>query len=335
MRERIALAATALLFLTVLTGQTAAATANPPHPRTGGGYRYDRAGTFLDYARRPNTLRWPAFGGTVRSIDSQGILLTLGTGEQVRSAVEDAVYGLVEWSKYEAKGGRRHLVRAKRAAEWLAAMQDPLGLFHYDLEYNLGDAERPLVLHRWYGALAQALTASLGSRLYRNTGRRFYLNLALRAIEPFSRMMNDNGVQSRFLGTDAVFFEGYGTLPVPVHTLDHFLYSLIGLYDVADFSPTARALFQRGLKTVPTALPYYDIVVDGQPRTTSWLAQLTDPPRPAYALLGFLQEQEVAILRALSSLRPGQKVIHRYYLRYAREMKGICASPAEACQFSY
>jgi hypothetical protein len=307
-----------------------------PEP-AGATYRYDRAGPYLDYASRPHTIHWPSLSGATRQIDSQGILLTETTGEQTRSAVEDAVYGLVEWSKYERGGPRKYLARAKRATVWLAQKQDQAGLFHYDYEYDLGGPQRPLVLHRgWYGALAQGVTASLGSRLYRLTGKRFYLRLARRAIEPFSRMINQDGVQSRFLGTDNVFFEGYGTLPVAVHTLDHFMYSLVGLYDMADLSPVARGLFRRGLRTLSVALPYYDVVgPDGRPRSAPWLAQLTDPPRPAYTLQGFLQEQEVAILRALSSLRPKLKILRTYERRYLRQLSWICLSPAELCQFAH
>jgi hypothetical protein len=303
----------------------------------GATYRYDRTGRYLDYASRPHLLHEPSLNGSTLRIDSQGILMTLTTGEQIRSGAEDAAYGLVEWSKYVRGGPHEYLARAKRAAVWLAQKQDEAGLFHYDYERDLGGPGRPLVLHRgWYGALAQGMTASLGSRLYRLTGKRFYLRLARRAIEPFTRMMNQDGVQSRFLGTDRVFFEGYGTLPVAVHTLNHFMYSLVGLYDMADLSPIARGLFRRGLRTLTEALPYYDVVgPDGRPRSAPWLAQLTDPPRPAYTLQGFLQEQEVAILRALSSLRPKLKILRTYERRYLRQLSWICQSPAELCQFAH
>lgn len=293
---------------------------------------YRSAGAYLDYAARPKPLNWPSAGRSERFVDPQrGIrVVTRGLGIDTYSAVEDAVYGLWHFSQWTRSRDPRFLREARRAAGWLSRKQGRDGTFRYNFEYSLG-GDPPLVLRPgWYGAISQGLAASLWSRLYRVDHRRDYIRRARLSLRPFTKPAGRGGTASTFLDTDLPWFEGYATLPSKVHTLGHFLPALVGLYDMSDMSPTARSLFERSIRTLPRALPYFDTGA----RTTPWLAHLTAPVRPVETTAGTFQEQFVAELHALDSVRPNAS-LRAYRDRWERQLRVICRDPAELCQLPH
>ena len=294
--------------------------------------QYDRAGPFLDYNRRPNSLRWPTLGQTVRTIDPRrGIHITTPSLDlDLYSGVEDAVYGLWHFTQFVARGNSANLVEAERAAGWLAKLQSDDGLFRYDFSYNVG-GERPLVLEPgWYGVSTQALSMSLWSRLYRATGKEKYLRRARLSLRPLTSDIFHGGVASTFLDTGMLFFEGYATLGLPVHTNSHYLQAVIALYDMRDLSKTAGKLYREAVRTVTVAVPFFDL---GE-RMNSWLAQITDPPREPQPILGGFQEQIVSELQALSSAAP-DATISEYASKWDAQLIAICADPGELCQYPH
>lgn len=301
------------------------------------GYQYRPGGAYLDYGKRPSLMNGFAAPFATYEIDPNGggIIEVWADGQRYTAAVTDAVYGLWHFTHYVRTGSRASLRQAKRAAVWLKRKQDPrTGIYPVTYSFDLGprdDGTGDLYLQApWFGANNQALPISLLSRLYRATENEKYLRQAELALRPLAKPYGAGGVQAPFFDTGHVFFEGYATLPVPVHTLSHLVQTLIGLYDMRDLSPLAARLFKTGIATLPIALPYYDLPDQG--RTAAWLAHLTDPPRQVSTLRGFYQEFMVAELRALDSISPNP-VIRQHQLAWRTQLPAICANPAEGCAF--
>jgi hypothetical protein len=308
-----------------------------PEP-AGANYRYHRAGAFLDYAKRPSLLKdFSPFAKFRIGPPGQGIYEVYPDGRTYFDPIDSAAYGLWHLTRYVEAPRRAHLRQAERAARWLRNRQNPLtGAYEVPYSYDAGgrtDGSNHLVLSApWYGANVQGYALSLFSRLYRITHRRAYLRQALLALGPLSKPFGQSGVQAPFLDTGETFFEGYATLKVPVHTLSHHVHALLGLYDVSDLSPRARGLFEAAMRTLVVALPYYDLPAQG--RTATWLAHLTDPPRPVFPLAGNHQEVLLAFLRALASVRPSP-ALRQYLRRWNAQLGAICRAPAEGCFFRH
>ena len=295
--------------------------------------RYDPGGAYLDWNLRGISVVWPELDQPVKSVDrKRGIhVFTKTLGIDLYSANEDTIYGLWNFTRYAESGDLHNLAEAELAARWLAHKQSPDGKFRYFFgSFNVGGV-RPLVLEDgWYGVSTQALAMSLWSRLYRATGKEKYLRRAKLAMRPLTRDIYHGGVASTFLDTGMLFFEGYGTLGLPVHTNSHYLQAVIALYDMADLSNTARTLYREAIKTIPVAIPYFDY----GDRINAWLAFLTDPPRDPQPILGEFQEQIVAELGVIQSIYP-HPVVEAYRQEWANDLKTICQDPGEICMYPY
>ncbi|CAD5211368.1 unnamed protein product [Bursaphelenchus okinawaensis] len=108
----------------------------------------------------------------------------------------------------------------------------------------------------WPSAMAQGHGISVLIRAYHLTNNEAYLHAARKALKPFELAPKDGGVRNVVLGVP--WYEEYPTTP-PTVVLNGFIYSLIGLYDLAIVeNGTARNLFQEGLHSLKTLLPLYD-----------------------------------------------------------------------------
>jgi hypothetical protein len=298
-------------------------------------YQYHRGGAWLDVKKRPSLLvGWsgPSNGGIRLRADGRG-LEELVRGQWVYAIDDNMFEGLWQHGQWRKTGKRRYLRRAVRYASYLKKGQERgSGLYRLEHSYNIteGLGREMWLRPGWYGANAQGEAMSLLTRLYRATGKRDYLRQARRAMRPFSKRTSEGGVVSEFLDTGLPFYEGYASLPVRVHTIAHFLYAIIGLYDMSDLSPKANRLYRRGMRTLEAALPYYD----GQDRAHLWLLHVTDPPRPLSSQTGYSQEALVEQMRALASVHPSP-ALHTYLDKWEHQLTALCVDPAQKCQFPH
>jgi heparosan-N-sulfate-glucuronate 5-epimerase len=217
------------------------------------------------------------------------------TGRQT-NPVTIAQYGLWAHSAYVRRGHPRHRRIVLRVADWLTANQQRDGswLYRFDLPYGELTLRQP-----WPSALAQGQSISLLTRAYRVSGDTDYRRVALRALAPLERRIAAGGVRSCLLGDcRRPFYEEAPTTPRS-HILNGFMYTLIGLYDLASIAPrsSARSMYLEGRRTLHEALPHYDreglATYDLTPLT---LRQETSPATQGY------QVAHVQLLRALDSL---------------------------------
>ncbi|XP_061078400.1 D-glucuronyl C5-epimerase B [Conger conger] len=146
------------------------------------------------------------------------------------------------------------------ASDWLLRNQDERGGWPIMVTRKLGEGFRALE-PGWYSAMAQGQAMSTLVRAYLLTRDPVYLNAALRATGPYRLPSEQHGVKAVFMNKHD-WYEEYPTTPSSF-VLNGFIYSLIGLYDLAEtagdkLGREAGVLFSRGMESLKAMLPLYD-----------------------------------------------------------------------------
>jgi hypothetical protein len=229
--------------------------------------------------------------------DRRGVPLVDYPGGPAYNPVTTAQYGLAQWT-IGLRDHRRARVRvALRMADWLVRTQDRRsGTWLYRFDYTAPGAG--LLPQPWASALAQGQALSLLRRAYHRTQARRYLVVARRAMRPLRIRVTRGGLVRRWHGMH--FYEEYPTREAPTYVLNGFQQALLGLYDFADISPTARHLFRAGLDTLERMLALYDL---GDGRSTYSLAHLYWPSPPTAASPSY-HLSHVGMLLLLNRIAP-------------------------------
>ncbi|XP_076847032.1 glucuronic acid epimerase a isoform X2 [Brachyhypopomus gauderio] len=153
-----------------------------------------------------------------------------------------------------------HMAAFFSASDWLLRNQDERGSWPIRVTRKLGEGFKALE-PGWYSAMAQGQAMSTLVRAYHVTRDPVYLIAAMRATAPFKRNSEQHGVKALFMNRYD-WYEEYPTTPSSF-VLNGFIYSLIGLYDVAEiagdkFGREAGVLFSRGLESLKAMLPLFD-----------------------------------------------------------------------------
>ena len=153
-----------------------------------------------------------------------------------------AAYALANYNDYVLSGERDKELKFIKMADWF--MRSPNACWEY--RFDWGSLKAP-----WLSCMAQGEGISVLCRAYIHTGDDGYLQQAVRAIEPMCHPVASGGVRST-LQDGQPFLEEYPFATSPAHTLNGFLYSLIGLVELAALRPeTAEHV---GLSSLVSAL---------------------------------------------------------------------------------
>ncbi|XP_051548515.1 D-glucuronyl C5-epimerase B-like [Myxocyprinus asiaticus] len=153
-----------------------------------------------------------------------------------------------------------HMAAFFAASDWLLHNQDEHGGWPIKVNRKLGEGFKSLE-PGWYSAMAQGQAMSTLVRAYLVTHNPAYLSAALRATSPFKRTSEQRGVKATFMNRFD-WYEEYPTTPSSF-VLNGFIYSLIGLYDVAETAGNKLGrepgvLFSQGLESLKAMLPLFD-----------------------------------------------------------------------------
>ncbi|KAM9764987.1 D-glucuronyl C5-epimerase B isoform 1-T2 [Menidia menidia] len=153
-----------------------------------------------------------------------------------------------------------HMAAFFAASDWLLRNQDERGGWPIMVTRKLGEGFRPLE-PGWYSAMAQGQAMSTLVRAYLLTKNQAYLGAALKAVGPFKVPSAQHGVKAVFMNRYD-WYEEYPTTPSSF-VLNGFIYSLLGLYDLAEtggeaLGREAAQLFARGMESLKAMLPLYD-----------------------------------------------------------------------------
>ncbi|XP_042214711.1 D-glucuronyl C5-epimerase B-like [Homarus americanus] len=152
-----------------------------------------------------------------------------------------------------------HLHHFYDAANWLLKHQDEQGGWSIPVPRKVISGVLELGAG-WYSAMAQGQAMSLLIRAAHHSGDSRYLKAAVRATSLFSVNATRGGVRTYFPG-GYVWYEEYPTNP-SLFVLNGFIYSLLGLYDLKEFSGDSSNisgdLFEDGMRSLKRLLPLYD-----------------------------------------------------------------------------
>lgn len=153
-----------------------------------------------------------------------------------------------------------HMAAFYAASDWLVRNQDERGGWPIMVTRKLGEGFRALE-PGWYSAMAQGQAMSTLVRAYLLTKEDRYLRAAVRATGPYRMPSEQHGVKAIFMNTYD-WYEEYPTTPSSF-VLNGFIYSLIGLYDLAETAGEkvgreAGQLFSKGMESLKAMLPLYD-----------------------------------------------------------------------------
>ncbi|KAK7121770.1 hypothetical protein R3I93_022756 [Phoxinus phoxinus] len=153
-----------------------------------------------------------------------------------------------------------HMAAFFAASDWLLYNQDEHGGWPIKVTRKLGEGFKSLE-PGWYSAMAQGQAMSTLVRAYLATHNPAYLGAAIRATSPFKRTSEQRGVKATFMNKYD-WYEEYPTTPSSF-VLNGFIYSLIGLYDVAETAGNklgreSGVLFSQGLESLKYMLPLFD-----------------------------------------------------------------------------
>lgn len=155
-----------------------------------------------------------------------------------------------------------HLAQFYDGARWLVRHQDTsTGGWPNPVRRRVapGMADLP---PGWFSAMGQGHGLSVLARAYHQSGDKQYLDAAESALGPFRVPSEKGGVLAKFMGV-YTWYEEYPTRPASF-VLNGFIYSLLGLYDLAAVAPggpgrdAALRLYRDGLLSLKALLPLFD-----------------------------------------------------------------------------
>ncbi len=246
---------------------------------------YDRDGPYLDYALM---FALGEHGKVPRSEYSFGRFYT---------PVTVAQYGLQAASNHSLTGRRVYRGDALLAANWLVRHQRRDGGWPYRFAFTVSGFA-PLS-PGWVSAMGQGQAMSLLWRAYRLRPRPAYRRAAVRAIGRFRRSVTEGGVLADFDGVP--WYEEYPTRPGS-HVLNGYLFSLLGLYDIAPWSARAGLLFRQGVASLRARVARFD-----RPGGSLYM--------PGLAASAYYNRVHVDLLGAIDYLRPSPR-LQRYRSRW-------------------
>lgn len=144
-----------------------------------------------------------------------------------------AAFGLAHFNRWLRTGDCVSRDQFLLMASWFMKSPDARWTYNFDL---LG------MRAPWISCMAQGEGISVLCRAFLLTGDYAYVNQACRAAQPLSTTIEDGGLRSMIDGK-WMFLEEY-PLSTPRHTLNGFLYALVGLIDLCKIRPEQRGLLE-------------------------------------------------------------------------------------------
>lgn len=160
-----------------------------------------------------------------------------------------AAFALSHYNRF-ARGQYESLAPFLQMADWFLAQRD--GRFEY--MFTMKGLRAP-----WISGMAQGEAMSVLTRAHELSPEKGYLEHAMRAARPLDLNIEKGGVRSKIAG-QWDFLEEHPTVSPP-HTLNGFLYAMVGILDLIDLEPSMKRFLGFGdlMETISRKWQLWDI----------------------------------------------------------------------------
>ena len=131
-----------------------------------------------------------------------------------------AAYAFAHFNRYRETGEEKSRHIFFQMAEWFMRSDNAIWFYQFDMD----DLKAP-----WISCMAQGEGISVLTRAYRLSQDNRYLSQAKKAVSIFKVPIEDGGVRS-LIENQYPFLEEYPSIMCPRHTLNGFLYAIIGIF---------------------------------------------------------------------------------------------------------
>ncbi len=228
-----------------------------------------------------------------------------------------AQYGLGNYNVYVRSKSDEAYHKFTKIADWLVDNLEKnshgIWVWNHRFDWDYRDTLKA----PWYSGLAQGQGISVLVRAYRVTNKHRYLDAADRALESFTRRIEDGGVTFIDENGDS-WYEEYLVPPPPTHILNGFMWGSWGLYDhyLATGNPHSKALFDAAVTTLKKNLYRFD--------TGFWSLYEISGTRMKMLASPFYHKLHIAQLRVFEKLT-GEPIFRQFaekWEAYARSFIG-------------
>jgi hypothetical protein len=226
-------------------------------------FRFDYPIEYVDEAHAPGSLHYYLFSDKLfldqLDRDAAGVVVRNYRAQGAQyNPVFIAWWALVNLERHLKRGDPQGLQNFNIQVRWLldnaVPRQDGAVVWPYNFDWQEG---RCCLKAPWISAMSQGLAVSVLVRAHRLTKNAALLSLCERAVKVFEITVEQGGVKT-YEGAN-VLYEEYPGYPL-ARVLDGFLFSLLGLYDLASEigSVRVRRLFDDGVAGLKVRLRDWD-----------------------------------------------------------------------------
>jgi heparosan-N-sulfate-glucuronate 5-epimerase len=185
--------------------------------------------------------------------DASGIPLYKVKRKFVYFPIFISMYALGHLELYRCNATDENLSIFKKNIDWFVLNQNESGEWLTNIKVKKFDILRP-----WPSAMTQGLAISCLVRAFKVIGDDRYVDCAIKALEPYQKLVEKGGVAS--IDEGYVFYDEYPSRKYN-HVLNGFIFSLWGLYDLIRLNENSKAksLYDKGFHTLIDCLPRFDI----------------------------------------------------------------------------
>jgi hypothetical protein len=270
--------------------------------------RYRPAEVKLDSSLQPFhiALQFTLYDKSLEWFDSQGIPYHVyrDVGKQY-NPTRIAGYALASWNAFLMGKGEKHKRNFLLQADWFVQKAQIRGealVWKYGFDWG-----NQLKAH-WISGLAQGEALSVLTRAYSLTKNPRYVETARKAVIIMKVPVTGGGVLSQYEDGSPCLEEYPYAQGQPPHTLNGFIFAILGLYDYLTIQPefSYKAFYQECLKALSQNLQQYD---------TGYWSRYDLSPDGINPSSSRYHNLHIAQLEALYNLT-GLEAFHQYAMRW-------------------
>lgn len=213
----------------------------------------------LTWEDQPYALEEPISKEITYNVDEFGIPVFSYQGTDYYHPVFIAQKILPLISSYYLTNDYDYLDRAEFYAEKLLDISiddDDRLFFIYPFSFYLHGYSDELMVAPWVSGMAQGQILSVFSRLYQLTHKNKYLQVAQKIYNSFLKIADKDQYWCTYIDdNNYAWIEEYPDIEEPNHTLNGFIFAIIGLYDYYEIHPSEES--KEVLRTFITTIKQY------------------------------------------------------------------------------